>query len=118
LARGIYRTAHATQHGVHGDLHARNHASSGPHHGKCPSQYSSLSERLDMGDLPLAFFQRHCHGYFVLFNKEISIMTIDDLGWTITLLTSLFINIGIMIYFAYTKLDEAEAFLYDVNFIS
>lgn len=70
-----------------------------------------------MGDLPLAFFQRHCHGYLVLFNKEISIMTFDDLRWTIILLTSLFINIGIMIYFAYTKLDEAEAFLYDVNFI-
>lgn len=45
-------------------------------------------------------------------------MSFDPVWWVIVVLSSLFFNIGIMIYFAYTKLDEAEAFLYDVNFIS
>ena len=45
-------------------------------------------------------------------------MNVDPVWWVVAVLVSVFINIGIMIYFLYTKLEKAEAFLYDVSFIS
>ena len=44
-------------------------------------------------------------------------MNIDPVWWIIALFISVFINLGLMICFLYTKLDEAETLLYDVYFI-
>jgi hypothetical protein len=44
-------------------------------------------------------------------------VSVDPVWWVVAIFVSVFINIGIMTYFLYTKLEKAEAFLYDVNFI-
>lgn len=44
-------------------------------------------------------------------------MSVDPVWWVIAVFFSALINIGIMIYFLYTKLERAEALLYDVKFI-
>jgi len=45
-------------------------------------------------------------------------MDVDPVWWVVAVFVSVSINIGTMIYFLYTKLEKAEAFLYDVSFIS
>lgn len=42
-----------------------------------------------------------------------------DIGWlAVILMASVLINVGLVIYFKYTKLEEIEDLLYDVEFIS
>lgn len=44
-------------------------------------------------------------------------VSIDKVWWVVVVFSSLFINIGVMLYFLYAKLDEVEALLHDVQFI-
>lgn len=44
-------------------------------------------------------------------------MNIDPVWWSIAVVISAFTNIGLMMYFMFTRLDDAEALLYDVDFI-
>lgn len=44
-------------------------------------------------------------------------MNVDPVWWVALVFSSILINIGIMIYFLYAKLEKTEEILFDVNFI-
>lgn len=44
-------------------------------------------------------------------------MNVDPVWWVFLVFSSVFINIGMMILFLYTKLEKAEELLHDVEFV-